>query len=311
MLGGTRFIGRAVVDALQRRGVDVAKFHRNPAHDAAEIPTFLGDRHEFPASAQEAVAWMPDVVVDMLSLGEADTRQTIETFTGIAKRHVLVSSIDVYRAFGALNGSESWGGDLAIIDEGAPLRENLYPYRGRVEAAWAQDYDKIPAEQLALAAEELPGTVVRLPMVFGPRDYQARTWSLQCAMRPDTDQIQIGERFSQWIGPRGYVANIGEAIALCAIHPSAPGRAYVAADEVEWTNLEWAERIAGALDWMGDIVVVPDEIAPEEFQWSSEAFVSFRVSIDRIRGELGYRPIISPDEGLQHTVRWFEDNPPS
>ncbi len=64
--------------------------------------------------------------------------------------------------------------------EDAPLRDRRYPYRGEVPRAtddperWLDDYDKILVEQAVMGELSLPGTVLRLPMVYGPGDLQHR-----------------------------------------------------------------------------------------------------------------------------------------
>ena len=49
--------------------------------------------------------------------------------------------------------------------EDAPLRESLYPDKRVIDGI--HDHDKILVERAALSGA-LPGTIVRLPMVYGP-----------------------------------------------------------------------------------------------------------------------------------------------
>ena len=58
------------------------------------------------------------------------------------------------------------------LTESSALRERLYPYRGRripgvYDFNW-DDYDKILVERAVLNNNDLPATVLRLPMVYGP-----------------------------------------------------------------------------------------------------------------------------------------------
>ena len=59
------------------------------------------------------------------------------------------------------------------LHEGSPLRTNDFPYRklGADPDDWRYDYDKIPIERLLLEELSFQTTVLRLPAVYGPRDY--------------------------------------------------------------------------------------------------------------------------------------------
>ena len=89
----------------------------------------------------------------------------------------MVSSIDVYRNYDVLRGKEDGPPDAAPLREDSPLRSRLYPYRDPEDAdphALNNVYDKILAERAYLSDPTLPGTVLRLPFVYGPGDYQHR-----------------------------------------------------------------------------------------------------------------------------------------
>ena len=61
-------------------------------------------------------------------------------------RWIVIGSVDVYRAFGALNdGSET---DPVPLDEESPVRTERYPYRGKRPGY--DDYDKLDVEDVYL-----------------------------------------------------------------------------------------------------------------------------------------------------------------
>jgi nucleoside-diphosphate-sugar epimerase len=183
ILGGTAFIGPWAVRALCAKGHHVTVFHRGnrEAELPREVAHLHGDRARLEEHREQFAALAPEVVLDMRCLSEADARRVIETFRGIARRCVMISSIDVYRAYGVLLGKEPGPAESMPQTEDAPFRTKLYPYRSDPPRAdddplkWQDTYDKIPAEQAFLSDPELAGTVVRLPMVYGPGDYQHRT----------------------------------------------------------------------------------------------------------------------------------------
>src|SRR5207245_11384742 len=63
-IGGTGFIGRFAIPALQSMGHDVTVFHRGQS--AVDAPSILGDRRNFAVHADALRASRPDVVVDFL-----------------------------------------------------------------------------------------------------------------------------------------------------------------------------------------------------------------------------------------------------
>lgn len=65
---------------------------------------------------------------------------------------------------------------------------------------------------------DIEGTVIRLPMVYGASDYQHRMFSYLKRVDDGRGTILLGELQSAWQAPR-LAENIGEAIALCALHP--------------------------------------------------------------------------------------------
>lgn len=108
--GGTGFIGSAVVKALIGRGHAVARFHRGPSADGVE--TIRGDRREFGRHRKAFARFGPDVVVDTIAYTESEAVRFVETFRGLARRAVVLSSQDVYAAYGRLLRLESRAREL-------------------------------------------------------------------------------------------------------------------------------------------------------------------------------------------------------
>jgi nucleoside-diphosphate-sugar epimerase len=109
MIGGTRFIGAHVARRLHDAGHEIAVFHRGTSNN----PVLPDIEHVLDASAEYPVTVFPerlrrdwDVVVHMVAMGEADTGAAIRAFEGRASRFVMISSCDVYRAYGRLTRSE-------------------------------------------------------------------------------------------------------------------------------------------------------------------------------------------------------------
>jgi 2'-hydroxyisoflavone reductase len=95
VLGGTRFAGRAIVDAALGRGDAVTLFNRGKTDPGLYpgVETVIGDRTEdlSPLDGREF-----DVVIDVACYDPAVARLSAEAFRDRAGRYVFVSSVSVY-----------------------------------------------------------------------------------------------------------------------------------------------------------------------------------------------------------------------
>ncbi len=316
LLGGTNFIGPHVVKRLLARGCDVTVFHRGktntPLPDA--VRHLYGDHDRLVDFTDAFRAIQPDVVVEMIAGQLRHGEALISLFPGIAKRLVLVSSVDVYRAYDRMLRSDPGPPDPAPLTEDSPLRDRRFPYR-----QWAKDendrnynYDKIPVEELVLSRpDDLPAVVIRLPMVYGPGDYQHRLFPILKRMDDDRPAILLAEGNAAWRAPRGYVEDIGEAIALCAADERSNGRTYHVADEANLTQTEWVQRIGETAEWNGRILALPREQLPEHLHDEYDYTQHWSLDSSRIRSELGYQEITPPELAMARTVAWERANLPS
>jgi nucleoside-diphosphate-sugar epimerase len=142
-----------------------------------------------------------------------------------------------------------------ILSSGAQAQSLMDAFRGtaqRVVAAssifgWVDDeYDKIPVERAILGDSELPGTVLRLPMIYGPADHLYRFHPVLKRIDDDRPAILFEQGWSGWRSPRGYVENVAAALALAAVSEQASGRVYNVAETPAFSELEWAGKIATA-----------------------------------------------------------------
>lgn len=315
LLGGTGFIGPWVVRRLTAAGHDIAVFHRGQT--AADLPVsvrhILGDREELPARRNELAKFAPEVAIDMRALTERDALLAGQALTGIARRRVVLTSQDVYRAYGRLIGTEPGPPDALPLTEDAPLRERLYPYRGKDLGAGDgyDDYDKILVERDALNTPGLPGTVLRLPMVYGPGDTQHRTFEYLKRMDDGRSVIPLESGLSQWRWTPGYVEDVAHAIALAVEQDRAAGRIYNVGEVTAPTRVEWMRRIGVAAGWRGEVVALTRAVLPPSLVPDLDTAQDLVSDSSRIRTELGYRETLPPDEAMRRTVAWERAHPPA
>jgi len=318
IIGGTRFMGPVVVRLLHEQEHEITLFHREPSQTALPegVKEMLGDRRPLSAVAGQLQRVKPDIVLDMIPAIEEDAIELMRVFMDNARRVVAISSQDVYRAFGRVNLKESGPVDPSPITEDSPLRENLYPYRGEQPRnaddpqKWQDDYDKILVERVVMSEPGLPGTMLRLPMVYGPSDYQHRMFYILKHMDDHRPAILLDELEAQWKWTHGYVDNVAAAIALAVVDERAAGRIYNVGEPFTFTWAEWVGQIGEAAGWHGKIVTAPRGTLPEPLRAGINAEQHIVVDSSRIRQELGYAEQVDINEAIRRTVVWERANPP-
>ena len=253
-------------------------FHRGKSE--ASLPASVS--HVRDAGAQYPITRFPaeltgkdwDVIVHMVMMGEADARAATLAFAQRAGRIVMVSSGDVYRAYGRLTGFEPGPVERTPLTEDAPLRSKLYPYRAMAEqlGAYAVDYEKILAERVTLGSGT-PSVVLRLPKVYGPDDNADLTTVYGFATQQD------------WRWTHGHVENVAHAIELGAMHPNASGIYNVG----EADTPTMGARLARLPPSRDAITKTP----PFNF---AQAMV---VDTSRIRAHLGYVDVVDETEAMR------------
>ena len=315
VIGGTGFIGPAVIRQLAASGHQVAVLHRGRQRASlpAGVRTFRGNRQALPFMRDDLKRLAPEVVIDLICYNQAEAEGLMQAFSGLARRTVVASSQDVYRAYGGFIGLEEAAPTTAPLSEDAPLRESRYPYRQFAErfGQWVHEYDKILVEQAVMSDSQLPGTVLRLPFVYGPRDHQHRTFDYLKRMDDGRSAILMGERRAAWRWTRGYVENVAAAIALAATDEHAAGRTYNVGDPAAMSELEWAQAVAEAAGWAGEFVTVPDDELPAHLRMPYNFAHHLDGDTRRIRRELDYTEPVRRGVAMQQTVAWQRANPPA
>jgi 2'-hydroxyisoflavone reductase len=158
ILGGTRFVGRAIADDALRTGLDVTLFGRGRT-DPGLFPAaarLRGDRDTDDYAALEKGSW--DAVIDVSAYLPRHVRGAMAALGDRVGRYLFISSHAVYRQEGLEPGS----------DEDAPLRD---PVRDTEELN-GETYGgaKVACEQDVLARHGARATIVRPGKVAGPHD---------------------------------------------------------------------------------------------------------------------------------------------
>lgn len=126
--------------------------------------------------------------------------------------------------------------------------------------------DKRAVEQVLMDQTDLPSTILRLPMVYGPGDQQHRMYNVLRQIQDNRQTILLEDSLAVAILPRGYVENVAAAIALAVTDERAVGRVYNIAETDPVTEEQWVRQIGGACEWQGSIHRLPMDRLPEHLQ---------------------------------------------
>lgn len=247
ILGGTGFIGKPHCHNLATLAEYASGNNRAGSETVSEIDDFD-----------------PETIIDIYAMTAQDDLPVFEFFSRRAARYVMASSCDVYRAMGRVLGVEPGPVITGLQSETAPLREKLYPYREIMDHSGGGNYDKIPLEKDCLEDFDFEGTVLRLPMIFGPGDRQHRFRDMVKHMADERPAILFPDFYANWILTYGYIDNVAAAIALAATHEAAGGEIFNVGDVNELTQKGWAEAIAASMNWQGEIIAAPLPELPEK-----------------------------------------------
>lgn len=309
VIGGTNFPGPPLVHRLVALGHEVAVFHRGRTGSGLPpaVEHILGDGHRLGEHAAAFRRLGPEVVVDMIAYTQRDALGLVETFRSLARRTVVISSADVYRAYGVFFGLEPRLIEATPLTEESPLRSALFPYRAQAQGPddFSHDYDRIPVERVVLGDPGLPGTVLRLPMVHGPGDPYRRLSPYLKRMDDQRPAILLDEGLARWRCPRGYVEDVAAAIALAVVDERAAGRVFNVAEADALTEAEWVRRLGEAVRWRGEVVTVPGG----RISLPCRIEQALDTDSSRIRRELGFVEVVTPAEALERTVAWERANP--
>jgi len=317
VIGGNGFIGTPLVRELLEAGHDVAVFHRSAeASSIREVTQIQGDRNRLRDHEAELRRFAPQIIVDMILSSGDQAVQLVDLARDLNARVVAISSMDVYRAWGVLLGTEPGGLEPMPITEDSRVRTARRAYPPELAQklksifTWVNaEYDKIAVEETVMH-EKAETTVIRLPMVYGPGDPLHRMHGILKRIRDGRPAIILAEDHAAWRGPRGYVENVAHAIAVASVSEGAYGRIYHVCEEPSLPELEWQKKIAAETSWRGRWVVLPSRQTPKHLLMPGNASQHLLASSARIRKELGYQEPFAMEEALRRTISWEQANPP-
>ncbi len=252
VIGGSRFIGLAVVQRLLADGHKITLLNRGQSPDpfGTRVSRVIGDRSD-PDTLRRALARRDfDAVLDVIAFREEDTQSAVEHLRGRIGHFVHVSTASVYlirdRLFCPFR-EEDFGGRLA-------------PRTEATSSSWLYAYHKRRCElalQHAWETDQFPYTSLRLPMVVGPEDYTERAQAYLERLADGGPVILPDGGLNSW----GFlwVSDVAETIAANLMNANAFGRAYNLAQREVVSLKQFVETVAAVTGKSPTLAAVPGE----------------------------------------------------
>ena len=241
-----------------------------------------------------------DALIDGIALTARDADDVLTAVPG-ALRMVVLSSMDVYRAYGALQADTE--SDALPLDETSPVRPERYPYRDKLPGM--DDYEKLDVEDRFLWRG---ATVVRLPMVYGEHDKQRREEPILRRLRAGRTRIPIGA--ANWLWTRGYVGEVARGVRLALEHEATAGEVFNLGEARTATMRAWIEQIVAAANGQAELVHVEDRRLPPDLGVTAAIRQHLLVDSSKARAMLGWVHA-DPAETVRRSVRWHLEHPPA
>lgn len=292
VIGGSYFYGRVfVMEAAKEH--DVTVWNRG-TYSMADfgVRQIQGDRHERTAACEGD--W--DAVIDFCAYAPGDVRDTVRNMAGKIGQYLLISTVDVYER------------DPGVVKtEDTPLEERSF-----AGEAGAYIAGKVAAErELAevCAEEEIPYTVLRPAILYGPYNYAPRESAyiqmlLQNHALPRF--IDADGRF-QFV----YVKDAAIAILKCLGNERAYGQAYNVCQDQALTYeafFDILKKVAQAedLEGLGEVSLTVQQATAQGVPVPFPAVASEIHLCDNRKGktELGLS-YTDFEEGMKRTYKAF------
>lgn len=296
VIGGTRFVGRHLVEAALARGHEVTLFNRGQSNADLfpEVEKLVGDR-ETDLSALDGRKW--DAVVDTCGYVPRVVDLSVQKLIDAVDRYLFVSTISVY--VNPTRAGENENAPLQGLDD--PLVEEVTPdtYGGL----------KVLCEQVVEHHFQDRAINVRPGMIVGPEDTTDRYtyWVERMARGGEVLVPGNPDRPVQMIDARDlgvFMIGLLERGADGAFNATGPDQ------PLTWQT--WMEALIAATDsqakltWIDDVFLQERDATGGELPfWVPDAYkYIFAVSNERAReAGLTFRPAV---ETARDTLAWSQ-----
>ena len=170
MIGGTRYMGKIMVQQLLERGDRVTVFSRGVSRPEwwDQVSHIPGDRNDQRDFKSKLGGRSFDAVIDTQAYKKEDVASAVNTIQGNVGRYLLLSTSSVYLE-GMVDFRDHCPYDESVVDWNSlkydyPPGQDPYAVGKRHCEKWLDENSTVPY------------TIIRVPAVMGPDDPTGRMW---------------------------------------------------------------------------------------------------------------------------------------
>jgi nucleoside-diphosphate-sugar epimerase len=299
VIGGTGPTGHFIVNGLVRRGYHVAMLHTG-RHELDENPATIEHIHTDPFSEEALRDALGSRTFDLTIVAYGRLRRIVDLMAGRTGRFISIGGVPAYRGY--MNPTVLRPEGLPVpTPEGAPVVpvENEDPKGWRVAQTEQAVFDRYPE-----------ATHFRYPFLYGPYQIAPREWCVVRRILDGRSAIVLPEDGLS-LNHSAYVENAAHAVLLAVDRPdAAKGQIYNCGDERLLTLRQTVAIIAESLAQKLEIVSMPWPFATPARPMMAQPWSTHRVfDLTKIKTQLGYTDVVTPERGLMLTARWLRDHP--
>jgi nucleoside-diphosphate-sugar epimerase len=244
VIGGTRFVGRHLVDNLLDHGYHVTLFtrgnHENPFASHERVDHVEGDRGEKLDLQTAAMTVDYDAVFDVVAYHPEAVETAVDVFAD-AEAYVYVSS------------GAAYGDEVIPKREGETGLKPCTPKQATDDSSDSYGARKAAGDRVVFDAadEDVRAMSVRPCVVYGPHDYTERSDYWLSRVRQYDRVLVPGDGTNVW--HRAYAPDVADALRLVAENGTA-GEAYNVGDRRLTTLREYVDLAADAMGTEVEVV---------------------------------------------------------
>jgi nucleoside-diphosphate-sugar epimerase len=302
VVGGTGPTGPHIVDGLVGSGHDVTILHRG-VHEPPGLPD-VEHVHADPHFAEPFVNAIGSRTFDVALVMYGRVKVLAAALQSRCDRLVGVGGTPVYEGYFPAGGSA----DLPI-----PVTEDHPIVRDPGDNPALQFSRRLAEAEEAIFGFHPRATVLRFPMLYGPRNPRPHEWSIVRRVRDGRMRMILPDGGVQ-VHTRCATRNAAAFVLAALDHPeAAAGQVYNCGDPVSWSLRQWAESVLGLLGADMELVAIPSDVAVEAattlMPLGNTTATHCIVSTEKAERDLGYRPAVEPVKALAEVLSWYESEP--
>jgi nucleoside-diphosphate-sugar epimerase len=292
VLGGSRFIGYAIVEALLEKGYRVTTINRGvtPVNYSGPVERIIADREDSSAYSQALAGIDVECVVDVMAYTANETQAVLDAFLNRLKRFIHISTMSVYK----------WPFSCPVSED-APLETDPLNSYG---------FNKAACERLIISEPEdhFPWTILRLPPIFGPCDTLSREAYFY---RQILEEKVITIPYRPFLCQNLFVVDAARAVCSLIENPKAIGRVFNAGGE-PFILEDYVNILAGLMSREPRMIRAEERVLkrsganPRRIPYFFEE--DLVLDTKRIQNEIGFETVWDMEQALFATLEGFSDS---